>query len=54
MKNKEFDKTLCKLFMVIAEREKKKAIEADDYGTAFIAAIIDRSIDEPLSHLFLL
>jgi len=41
MRNKEFDKILCKLIIDIAEGEKKKAIGADDYGIAFIAAIIE-------------
>jgi len=29
------------LFGEIAKKEKKKAIEADDYGTAFVAAILE-------------
>ena len=39
--NKEILKTLYRLFQEIAEREKKKAIMADDYDTAFISAILE-------------
>jgi hypothetical protein len=41
MGNRELDKALCKLFIDIAEREKKKAISSDDYGTALVATIFE-------------
>lgn len=37
----EFGKALCRLFAEIAEREKKKALRADDYITAFLAAVLE-------------
>ena len=37
----EINKSLCKLLAQIADREKKKAIQEDDYGSAFIAAIFE-------------
>jgi len=45
---KEVAKTLYTLFEEIAKREKKKAIETDDYGTAFVAAILEGLFKEAL------
>ena len=44
--NKEILKSIYALFQGIAEREKKKAIEADDYGVAFISAILEGMFKE--------
>jgi hypothetical protein len=41
MENKELSKALCRLLGEIAEREKKKAINSDDYGTALVATIFE-------------
>jgi len=40
MENREIIKDVFKLFREIAEREKKKAINSDDYATALIATIL--------------
>jgi hypothetical protein len=37
---KEIEKALCGLLAEIADREKKKAIQNDDYGTALIAGFV--------------
>jgi len=37
----EIAKALCRLFTEIAERERKKAIQKDDYGTALIASFAE-------------
>ena len=37
----EMAKTLCKLLAQIAEREKVKSIQKDDYDDAFIAAVVE-------------
>jgi len=37
----EVSKALCMLFLEVSKIEKKKALKADDYATAFIAAIIE-------------
>ena len=41
MENKELGKALCRLLAMIAEREKKKAINSDDYGTALVVTIFE-------------
>jgi len=41
MENRELNKVICRLFKEISEKEKKKAISSDDYGTAFVAAIFE-------------
>ncbi|HUW47118.1 MAG TPA: hypothetical protein VMW36_00005 [Patescibacteria group bacterium] len=41
MENTELNKALCRLLVEIAEREKKKAIDSDDYGTALVATIFE-------------
>jgi len=41
MENKELNKALCRLLREIAEREKKKAINSDDYGAALVATIFE-------------
>lgn len=41
MENKELNKIVCNLIKEIAKREKKIAIKTDDYGTAFVAAIVE-------------
>jgi len=46
--NKEILKNLYVLFQELAEREKKKAIEANDYGVAFISAILEGMFKEAL------
>ena len=46
--NKEILKNLYALFQELAEREKKKAIEANDYGVAFISAILEGMFKEAL------
>jgi hypothetical protein len=37
----EIGKALCRTFFEIAEREKKKAIQNDDYGVALVASIFE-------------
>ena len=37
----EIGKALCRAFAEIAEREKKKAIQEDDYGGALIASFVE-------------
>jgi hypothetical protein len=37
----EVGKALCRLFTEIAKREKDKAVKADDYAAAFIAAMLE-------------
>ena len=37
----EVTKALCRLLAEIAEREKKKAIQKDDYGGALIASFVE-------------
>lgn len=37
----EISKAFCKLLAEIADQEKKKAIQRDDYGSAFIATIFE-------------
>jgi len=37
----EISKAFCKLLATVAEREKEKAIQSDDYGRAFIATIFE-------------
>jgi hypothetical protein len=39
--NYEINKALCMLFVEISVREKKKAIEIDDYGSALVAAMLE-------------
>jgi hypothetical protein len=46
MGNKEINKALCRLLRQIAEREKKKAISSDDYGTALVATIFEGMFKE--------
>ena len=46
MENAELNKVICRLFREIAEREKKKAIDSDDYGTAFVAAVVEGILKE--------
>lgn len=41
MENKELNKAICRLFREIAEKEKQKAINSGDYGTAFFATIFE-------------
>jgi hypothetical protein len=41
LENTELNKALCRLLIKIAEREKKKAISLDDYGTALVATIFE-------------
>ena len=41
MENREIQKVICGFVREVAEREKKKAISTDDYGTALVAAIIE-------------
>jgi hypothetical protein len=38
---KEIEKALCRLIAEIADREKKKAIQNDDYGTALTASFVE-------------
>ena len=40
MENTEIIKAVYRLFREIAEREKKRAINSDDYATALIATIL--------------
>jgi len=47
----EISKALCRLLAQIADREKTKAIQKDDYGNAFIAAIFE-SIFKEAEHSF--
>jgi len=37
----DIGKALCRVFAEIAEKEKRKAIQLDDYVKAFIAAIFE-------------
>lgn len=37
----EIGKALCRLLAEIAEREKKKAVQNDDYGGALVATIFE-------------
>lgn len=37
----EISKALCRAFVEIAEREKKKAIQNDDYGGALVVSIFE-------------
>ena len=37
----EICRALCKVLAEIAEREKKKAIQNDDYGGALVASIFE-------------
>lgn len=46
MENHELNKALRELLREIAEKEKKKALRADDYATAFIATIIGGMLKE--------
>jgi len=46
MENRELNKAICRLFKEIAEREKKKAINSNDYATAFVAAIVEGILGE--------
>ena len=46
MENRELSKVVYRLIREIAEREKKKAISSDDYGTAFVAAIFEGIFEE--------
>ena len=46
MENRELIKAVCRFFREIAEREKKKAISSDDYGTAFVATILEGILKE--------
>ena len=46
MGNRELNKALCKLLIEIAEREKKKAISSDNYGTALVATIFEGMFKE--------
>lgn len=51
MENRELHRVICDLVREIAEREKKKAISADDYGTAFVAAIFEGIFKEAESSI---
>ena len=46
MEKRELNEAVCKVFIEIAEREKKKAISSDDYGTAFVATILEGILKE--------
>lgn len=46
MENTQLNKALCRLLIEIAEREKKKAISSDDYGTALLATIFEGMFKE--------
>jgi len=37
----EIEKALCRVLAEIAEREKKKAIQNDNYGNALIAGFVE-------------
>jgi len=41
MENIQLNKAICRLLIEIAEREKRKAISSDDYGTALVATIFE-------------
>jgi len=41
MENSELKIAILGLFKEIVQREKKKAIESDDYAKAFVTAIIE-------------
>jgi len=49
MGNTELAKTVYTLIAEIATREKKKAISIGDYGTALVAAIIEKMFAEGAS-----
>ncbi|MGD0645517.1 MAG: hypothetical protein ABSA75_11490 [Candidatus Bathyarchaeia archaeon] len=51
MENLEFNKTLCRSFAEIAEKEKNKAINAEDYGAALVATIIEGIFKQALLNL---
>jgi len=38
---RELNEAIRELFKEIAQREKKKALESNDYATAFVATIIE-------------
>ncbi len=40
-KSDEISKALCRVLAEIAEREKKKAIQNDEYGNALVATIFE-------------
>ena len=42
----ELAKALCRLFAEISKKEKTKAIESNDYGTAFAAAVFEGLFNE--------
>jgi hypothetical protein len=44
--HRQITENLLKLFQEIASREKKKAVEANDYGTAFVLAILEGILKE--------
>ena len=46
MENRQLNEAICRLLVQIAEREKKKAISSDDYGTALVAAIFEGAFKE--------
>jgi hypothetical protein len=46
MENQELNKAIFGLFREIAEKEKKKALNSNDYATAFVAAIIEGLLRE--------
>jgi len=48
----EIGKALCKVLAEIAEREKKKAVEIDDYGQALVAALFEGFFKEAM-HSFI-
>lgn len=37
----EIEKAFCRVLAEIADREKKKAIQNDDYGNALIASFVE-------------
>jgi len=39
--NKEIGKAICRVLVEIAQREKKKAIQNDEYGDALVATIFE-------------
>ena len=51
MENRELNEAVCKVFIKIAEREKKKAISLNDYATAFVCAILEGILREVLPRL---
>lgn len=42
----EVGKAFCRVLAEIAEREKKKAIQNDDYGSALIATMLESFFKE--------